>query len=95
VFRRVAGPKANDLEDLAERIAARVGQVLERRGLVERDIENARLAAGAEPGPLDDLIGHSITYRIAVDPRAGQKLFTLQTVPPRSGNARYCQARDV
>jgi Putative transposase len=34
-------------------------------------------------GPLDDLIGHSITYRIAVGPRAGQKLFTLQTVPPR------------
>jgi len=57
VFRRVAGPKANDLEDLAEQIAARVGQVLERRGLVERDIENAWLAAGAEPGPLDDLIG--------------------------------------
>ena len=76
-------------------IAARVGQVLERRGLVERDIENARLAAGAEPGPLDDLIGHSITYRIAVDPRAGQKLFTLQTVPPRSGNARYCRTFSV
>ena len=36
-----------------------------------------------ESGPLDDLIGHSITYRIAVGPRAGQKLFTLQTVPPR------------
>jgi hypothetical protein len=32
---------------------------------------------------MDDLIGHSITYRIAVGPRAGQKLFTLQTVPPR------------
>ena len=30
------------------------------RGLIERDIENAWLAAGAEPGPLDDLIGHSI-----------------------------------
>jgi hypothetical protein len=32
---------------------------------------------------MDDLIGHSITYRIAVGPRAGQKLFTLQTVPLR------------
>lgn len=37
----------------------------------------------AIPGPLDDLIGHSITYRIAVGPRAGQKLFTLQTLPAR------------
>jgi hypothetical protein len=63
---------------LVEQIAARVGQVLEKRGLIERDIENAWLAAGAEPGPLDDLIGHSITYRIAVGPRAGQKLFTLR-----------------
>ena len=51
--------------------------------LIERDIENAWLATDFEAGPLDDLIGHSITYRIAVGPRAGQKLFTLQTVPPR------------
>jgi hypothetical protein len=83
VFRHVAAPGANALQELVEQIAARVGQVLERRGLIERDIENAWRAAGAEPGPLDDLIGHSITYRIAVGPRAGQKLFTLQTVPPR------------
>lgn len=35
----------------------------------------------AQAGSLDDLIGHSITYRVAVGPRAGQKVFTLQTVP--------------
>ncbi len=61
----------------------RIGRVLEKRGLVERDIENAWLTPDAEAGPLDDLIRHSITYRIAVGPRAGQKLFTLQTVPAR------------
>lgn len=55
--------------------------MLERRGIVERDNENAWLAGDGESGPLDDLIGHSITYRIAVGPRAGQKLFTLQTWP--------------
>jgi hypothetical protein len=55
----------------------------------ERDIENAWLAAGAEPGPLDDLIGHSITYRIAVGPRAGQKLFTLQLLPARPPTPRH------
>lgn len=43
----------------------------------------ARIGKVLEGGPLDDLIGHSITYRIAVGPRAGQKLFTLQTVPAR------------
>jgi hypothetical protein len=57
------------------------GKVLEQRGVVERDMENAWLAMQGEGGPLDDLLAHSITYRIAVGPRAGQKLFTLQTVP--------------
>jgi hypothetical protein len=68
---------------VVEQIAARIGHALERRGLVERDRENAWLSADTEAGPLDDLLGHSITYRIAMGPRAGQKLFTLQTVPPR------------
>jgi Putative transposase len=44
-------------------------------------MENAWLTTDGSGGPLDDLIGHSITYRIAVGPRAGQKLFTLQTLP--------------
>ncbi len=43
---------------------------------------------------MDDLLGHSITYRVAVGPRAGQKVFTLQSVPsreeePRKGVAQY------
>lgn len=81
-FRPAAAPESTDLQGLVEQIAARIGRALERRGLVERDIENAWLAADAEAGPLDDLLGHSIT-RIAVGLRAGQKLFTLQTVSPR------------
>ncbi len=56
----------------------------EWRGLIERDMDNAWLAGEGEAGPLDDLTGPSITYRIAVGPRAGRELFTLQTVPPRS-----------
>ncbi len=83
VFLQVPAPDPSDLQALVEQIAARVGEALVRRGLIERDIENAWLSSGAEPGPLDDMIGHSITYRIAVGPRAGQKLLTLQTVPPR------------
>lgn len=31
--------------------------------------------------PMDQLLGHSITYRIAVGPQAGRKVFTLQTLP--------------
>ena len=32
---------------------------------------------------MDDVLGHSITYRIAVGPGAGQKLFMLRTLPAR------------
>jgi hypothetical protein len=46
VFRPVVAPDSNDLQKLVEQIAARVGQVLERRGLIERDIENAWLSSG-------------------------------------------------
>jgi hypothetical protein len=42
----------------------------------------------AAGGPIDDLLGHSITYRVAVGPRAGQKVFSLQMVP-----ARRCRQR--
>ncbi len=80
---RATGATGAQLQALVQQIAERVGHVLERRGLVERDMENAWLAGDGEAGPLDDLIGPSITYRIAVGPRAGQKLFTLQTVPAR------------
>ena len=43
---------------------------------------------------MEDRFGHSITYRAAVGPQAGQKVFTLQTVPqrdeePRTGVAQY------
>jgi ribosomal protein S27E len=50
VFRQVAAPSANELQGLVEQIAARVGQVLERRGLIERDIENAWLGAARAGG---------------------------------------------
>jgi hypothetical protein len=83
VFRHVPSPTGTELQELVQQIAARIGRVLEQRGLIERDMENALLAMQGEGGALDDLIGHSITYCIAVGPRTGQKLFTLQTVPPR------------
>lgn len=83
VFRQVCAPTATELQTLVQQIAERLGQTLERRGLIARDRENAWLVGDGPTGPLDDLIGHCITYRIAVGPRAGQKLFTLQTVPAR------------
>lgn len=40
-----------------------------------------RAVDGMEEGPLNQIHGHSITYRIAVGPQQGRKVFTLQTLP--------------
>ena len=81
-FRWVKAPTSTELTQLAHTIATRTGRFLERQGLLERDIENSYLAADAvEVGPMEQLRGHSITYRIAVGPHAGRKVFTLQTLP--------------
>lgn len=37
----------------------------------------------------DDLLDHSVTYRIAVGPKAGHKAFTLQTVPAREQDKEH------
>ena len=58
----------------------RVGRYLERQGLLERDAENSSLA-GAEIEAMEQLLSSSNTYRIAVGPQQGRKVFTLQTLP--------------
>ncbi|HEX5420337.1 MAG TPA: transposase, partial [Gammaproteobacteria bacterium] len=85
VFRRIAAPSAEELQTLLTRIAERIGRALERKGLLVRDCENSYLQLDPAAGnPLNDLIGHSITYRVAMGPRAGQKVFTLQSLPPQT-----------
>jgi len=83
VFVPVPAPSAGELRQLVQQIATRVGRSLERAGLITREIENAYLAFDpAEESPMHGLLGSSITYRIATGPREGQKVFTLQTLPP-------------
>lgn len=87
-FRWVKAPTGVELTALASRIAERVGHFLERRGLLERDGESASLSELAlDEEPMQALLAHSITYRIAVGPRAGRKVFTLQSLP--AGNEPY------
>ena len=81
-FRWVSSPTTQELTQLAQTIARRVGRYLARQGLLERDAENSHLALGAIPDdPMAQLLGHSITYRIAVGPQTGRKVFALQTLP--------------
>jgi len=84
VFRRLPAPSPQALERLVQAISQRVGAWLEREGFLVRDIENSYLQLETpDDSAMHDLLSHSITYRIAVDPQAGRKAFTLQMVPAR------------
>ena len=81
-FRCAKALTSAELTQLAHTVAHRVGRFLECQGLLERDMENSYLASNAvDDDPMTPLLGHSITYRIAVGPQAERKVFTLQTLP--------------
>ena len=84
-FQQVKAPNREELTRLTHTIARRVGRYLERQGLVERDTGNIFLTQEAVDVSDEDLsnqlLGSSITYRIAVGPQQGRKVFTLQTLP--------------
>jgi hypothetical protein len=66
-FRWVKAPTRDELSQLTHTLAQRMARFLERQGLLERDAEHSYLAAApAQEGPMDQLLDHSITYRIAV-----------------------------
>ena len=73
-FRRVPPPTVAALEKLVRGISERVGRVLERQGLLVRDLENSFLMLeSADVSDFDALLGHSITYRIALGPTTIRK----------------------
>jgi hypothetical protein len=81
-FRWVRAPTNAELTQIIHTIAHRLARYLERQGLLVRDAEHRYLALESSVEDLmDQLRGHSITYRIAVGPQQGRKVFTLQTLP--------------
>jgi len=73
---------------LVHTISLRVARFLERRGLLERDEEDSYLTLDClDDEPMQQLHGHAITYRIALGPQQGRKVFTLQTIPPSNADA--------
>jgi hypothetical protein len=92
-FRWVKAPSSEELTQLTHTIAHRVARYLERHGWLVRDAGNSYLTAegvDSDPdSPLNHLLGSSITYRIAMGPQQGRKVFTLQTLPDcRAENPR-------
>ena len=83
-FQWIKSPTNEELARLTHTIAKRIGRFLERQGLLIRDAGNSYLSSNAvedEYDPMHQLHGSSVTYRIAVGPRQGRKVFTLQTMP--------------
>lgn len=77
-FRWVKTPTGEELTRLAHTLARRIGRFLERQGLLERAIENGYLTADTvDENPLHTLLGHSISYRIAIGPQAGLYLYSM------------------
>lgn len=77
-------PTVDQLTELLHTISQRVANFLERRGLLERDEGNSYLTLdGLDEDPMQEIHSHSVTYRIAMGPQRGRKVFTLQTIPPK------------
>jgi hypothetical protein len=59
---------------------------------LERDEDNSYLTLdGLDEDPMQSIHSHSVTYRIAMGPQQGRKVFTLQTIPlkPRVNLIRF------
>jgi hypothetical protein len=84
-FLGIKVPTKSEITRLTHNIAQRIGRYLERQGLLERNTGNNYLTQEAvdasDDDPSNQLLGSSITYRIAVEPQQGRKVFTLQTLP--------------
>ncbi len=91
-FQRTIAPNQQELAKLIHTISHRVARFLERQGILERDEENSYLQLdGIDEDPMQQLIGCSVSYRIALGPQQGRKVFTLQTLPSVEEDDRYAQ----
>jgi hypothetical protein len=80
------------LTELVHAISHRVAGFLEREGILERDEENSYLNLDdADEDPMQQVLGCSVSYRIAVGPQQGRKVFTLQTIPAWEDDDRFSQ----
>ena len=86
-FQRIKAPDRAELEDLAQRISQRVGCCLERQGLLERDAESTwlELNPAEDNDAMPQILGSSVSYRIAIGPQLGSKAFMIRTIRPLDG----------
>jgi ribosomal protein S27E len=84
IFHYNKAPTVEQLTEVLHVVSQRVSSFLERQGLLERDEDNSYLTLdGLDEDPMGDIHSHSVTYRIAMGPQRGRKVFALQTIPPK------------
>ena len=83
VFQEARAPSLEALQALLAKIIARLMRLLTRQGVLIEE-RGVRYLAGLEADQaLTPLQAASCTYRIAMGPRAGQKVLSLQTIAGR------------
>jgi hypothetical protein len=87
VFEQARAPTRDELQGLLDRIIARLLKLLTRQGCLVEEQGMTYLADRDTDHPLASLQAASCTYRIALGPRAGQKVLSLRTVPGRDEKA--------
>jgi hypothetical protein len=95
-FHRTNAPGQQELVALVHAISHRVAGFLERDGILERDEENSYLnREEGDEDPMQQILGCSVSYRIAVGSRQGRKVFTLLTIPAWEDDDRFAQVAKV
>ena len=84
VFHEAAAPTNEELEALLLKIITRVMRLLTRQGSLIEEQGMTYLAEAHTDRALAPLQAASCTYRIALGPRAGQKVLTLQSLPSQA-----------
>ena len=89
-FHRTNAPNPQELSDLVHTISHRLAGYLERQGILERDEENSSLTLNeGDEDPMRQVLGCSVSYRIAIGPQQGRIVFTLQTIPSWEDDDRF------
>ena len=84
VFQAARAPSCDELAGLLDKIIARLLKTLTRLGYLVEEQGMSYLADMDSDNPLASLQAASCSYRIALGPRAGQKVLSLRTVASRA-----------
>ncbi|MEI6721851.1 MAG: transposase zinc-binding domain-containing protein [Betaproteobacteria bacterium] len=87
VFQEVCAPSRDEFAGLLDKIIARLMKLLTRQGYLVEEQGMTYLADMDADNPLASLQAAACTYRIALGPRAGQKVLSLRTVSGRDKQA--------